>query len=270
MSRIFWFLDGRMEFNDFVDSEDEILTIMVAKVTVDYRVEPESQSLQSWCVRRRAALYSHHKSRRFAMHRRHTPHRSILVVAIALSFASPILCQQPVGAPADRTNLERARQQEMSSREWQLRNFGKPGPPLDKRQLEALMAQTQEDFTRILTLHNEIARAIASPNELDYRFISDAAGEIKKRATRLQTTLVLRPSSEEQDKKPEEFSGAQLKIGLIKLCEQIKSFVTNPIIETPNTVDAKQLTRAREDLESVVQLSGQIKKDAGRLSKNKE
>ena len=204
------------------------------------------------------------------MLKRHTPHRSILLVAFFLSLASPVLCQQSMGAPADRTNTERARQQEMSNREWQLRNFGKPGPPLDKRQLEALMAQTQEDFTRILTLHNEIARAITSTNALDYRFISDAASEIKKRASRLQTTLVLQPSSESRDKKPEEFDEAQIKSGLIKLCQQIKSFVTNPIIETPNTVDAEQLKRAREDLESVVQLSGQIKKDAGRLSKNKE
>ena len=204
------------------------------------------------------------------MHKRHTPHRSILLVAFCLSFASPVFCQQSMGAPADRTNTERARQQEMSNREWQLRNFGKPGPLLDKRQLEALMAQTQEDFTRILTLHNEIARAITSTNALDYRFISDAAGEIKKRASRLQTTLVLQPSSESRDKKPEEFNEAQIKSGLIKLCQQIKSFVTNPIIETPNTVDAEQLRRAREDLESVVQLSGQIKKDAGRLGKNKE
>ena len=205
------------------------------------------------------------------MHKRHTPHRLMLIVAFALSFSTPVLCQESMGPPVDRTNAERARQQQMSNREWQLRNFGKlPGAPLDKRQVEALMAQTQEDFTRILTLHNEIARAISSTSALDYRFVSDATGEIKKRASRLQTTLALRPSSEEREKEPEEFDEAQIKIGLIKLCEQIKSFVTNPIIETPNTVDAKQLTRAREDLESVVQLSGQIKKGAGKLSKNKE
>jgi len=205
------------------------------------------------------------------MHRQHTPHPSILIVVLTLSFSTAVLCQQPMGAPEDRTNTEKARQQEMSNREWQLRNFGtQPRAPLDKRQAEALMAQTQEDFTRILTLHNEIARALSSKNALDYHFLSDAAGEIKKRTTRLQTTLALRPSPEALEKKPEEFDETQIRNGLIKLCEQIKSFVTNPIIETPNTVDAKQLARAREDLESVVQLSGQIKKEAGKLSKNKE
>jgi hypothetical protein len=37
------------------------------------------------------------------------------------------------------------------------------------------------------------------------------------------------------------------------------------MIDKPNTVDAEQLTRARKDLESVIQLSALIKKDADKL-----
>jgi hypothetical protein len=48
------------------------------------------------------------------------------------------------------------------------------------------------------------------------------------------------------------------------LCKKIESFITNPIIEVPGTVDAKQLERARKDLESVVELSGDLKKRAER------
>jgi hypothetical protein len=58
-----------------------------------------------------------------------------------------------------------------------------------------------------------------------------------------------------------------MKDSLIKLCKEIRSFVTNPIIENPNLVDATQLTRARRDLESLIQLSVLIKKDADKLSK---
>ena len=77
-------------------------------------------------------------------------------LALLLLFAAPVFAQSPgVAPPIDRTNTERIRQQDMSRREWQLRNFGtEPGKPADRRQLEALMAQTEEDFTRILTLHN--------------------------------------------------------------------------------------------------------------------
>jgi len=191
-------------------------------------------------------------------------------LALILFTAAPVFAQSSSGPPPiDRSvNQDRIRQQNMSEREWQLRNFGtQPGHPMDRRQLEAVMAQTEEDFNRILTLHNEIARAIASNNAIDYRFVSDAAAEIKKRASRVQSTLALHltPADGEVTEKLENW---EMKDGLIRLCKQIRSFVTNPMIENPNTVDAQQLTKVRRDLESVIQLSGQIKKSADKLGKS--
>ena len=188
---------------------------------------------------------------------------------LLLICAAPVFCQAvPTGGPPpiDKRNGERMRQQDMSRREYELRNFGtQPNGPKDDRQLKALMAQTEEDFTRILTLHNEIARALASRKDLDYHFVSEATAEIRKRATRIQSTLVLHPSPDDAPIK--EHSDAEMKDSLIKLCKEIRSFVTNPIIENPNTVDADHLTRARRDLESLIQLSALIKKDADVLSK---
>ena len=185
-----------------------------------------------------------------------------------LLFATPVFSQSAPGPPPidRRTNTDRIRQQDMSRREWQLRNFGtEPGSPKNNRQLKALMQQTDEDFTRILTLHNEIARAISSKDELNYHFVSEATAEIKKRASRVQSTLALGLSSDDAPIK--EKSNPEIKDSLIKLCKEIRSFVTNPMIENPNTVDAIQLTRARRDLESLIQLSGLIKKDADKLNK---
>jgi len=156
----------------------------------------------------------------------------------------------------------------MSNREWQLRNFGmNPNAPKDRRQIEELMTQTEEDFNRILTLHNEIARAIASRDDLNYHFVSEATAEIKKRASRVQSNLVLGLSSE--DARVEVKAEPEMKDSLIKLCKEIRAFVTNPMIENPNTVDAQQLVRAKRDLEGLIQLSGLIKKDADKLSKEK-
>jgi hypothetical protein len=157
----------------------------------------------------------------------------------------------------------------MSNREWQLRNFGmNPNAPKDRRQIEELMTQTEEDFNRILTLHNEIVRAVSSKDDLNYHFVSEATAEIKKRATRVQSNLVLGLSSE--DARVEVKAEPQIKDSLIKLCKEIRAFVTNPMIENPNTVDAQQLVRAKRDLEGFIQLSGLIKKDADRLSKEKK
>ncbi len=189
---------------------------------------------------------------------------------LLLLFAAPVFSQSsPPGAPPpmeQRVNADRIRQQDISRREWQLRNFGtEPVTPKDERQVKALMAQTEEDFTRILTIHNEIARALTSKNDLNYQFVSEATAEIKKRASRVQSTLALHLPSDEAPVK--EKSDPEMKDSLIKLCKEIRSFVTNPVIENPNTVDAEHLTRARRDLESLIQLSGLIKKDADKLSK---
>ena len=194
----------------------------------------------------------------------------LIVVALMMFFAAPALAQTPAGPPPidRRTNTERVRQQDMSKREWQLRNFGnEPGGPADRRRLEALMEQTAEDFNRILTLHNEIARALTSKNALDHQFVSAATGEINKRAGSIQSNLKLGPEEGYTAVKVEEIDDAQMKDALIKLCKQIRSFVTNPSIENPNTVDAEHLKKARHDLEDMIQLSAQIKKDSERLKK---
>jgi len=186
---------------------------------------------------------------------------------------APVFAQVPTGpAPAiDKTNVVRARQQAESRREYQLRNFGtQPNAPLDKRQREALLKQTAEDFDRILMRHNEIARVLAATNPIDYHFVSDATAEIQKRATRLQSTLALHqlPTETPVVEKSDEIDESQIKDVLVRMCKQIRSFVTNPVIENPNTVDAQQLTNARRDLESVVQISAHLKKEAARLEKH--
>jgi hypothetical protein len=202
----------------------------------------------------------------------HNASKYSLAIPLLLFLTGSALAQRvPTGGPpADRRNADRVRQQEMSNREWQLRNFGNESTlPKDRRQVEALLAQTEEDFNRILTLHNEFARLLTASKPIEYDFISDASAEIKKRATRLQATLNLQqlPTDTPVVEKTADFDDAQLKDALFRMCKQIKSFVTNPVIAEPNTVDAQQLTNARRDLESLIQLSGHIKKEAGKKHK---
>jgi hypothetical protein len=196
---------------------------------------------------------------------------SLFGITLLLSVAAPTLAQRsaPGPPPIDKhTNAARKRQQDMSSREWQLRNFGNPAVTKDRRRLEALMAQIEEDFNRMLSLHNEIVRAIDSTKPLDYHFVSEATGEIRKRAASIQTNINLTPAPEEI--KPAELTAntneVEMKDALVKLCKQIRSFVTNPIIEQPNLIDADKLAVAKRDLESVIQLSTQLKRDADHLS----
>ena len=193
----------------------------------------------------------------------------LVAVALMLLFAAPLLAQSPTGPPpVSKVNTDRMRQQDMSQREWQLRNFGnEAGGPANQRRLKALMVQTEEDFYRILALHNELARALSSKNAVDYQFVSDTTSEIKKRASRVRSTLKLEPEEGYTPLKVDEINDDGMRDALIKLCKEIRRFVTNPSIENPNTVDAEQLKKARHDLDSVIQLSAQLKKDADKLKK---
>jgi hypothetical protein len=199
----------------------------------------------------------------------------IAKMAAAVSFlitsATPILAQQSSPVPVeDRLQAEKIRQQDMSRRELQLRSVGSTTKEAtDPTHIHALMAEVDQDFKRILVLHNEIVRAFSNDKVVDYRFISDATAEIRKRASRLQATLALKKpeGSEPKQEKRSEFNDAQVKDALITLCQQIKSFVTNPVIENPGTVNVQQLTRASSDLEAIIELSGSLKKTAERLGK---
>jgi hypothetical protein len=194
---------------------------------------------------------------------------AVMSLAAFLAFAIPCLAQLPPGPPANRTNPDRERQQDMNRREMLLRGYGLERATPDKgKEIQALAEQVQQDFQRILILHNEIARAISGAKELDYGFVSDATGEIKKRASRLQATLLLKPPDEQDAEKLRVPDDTQLKDVLIILCHQIKSFVTNPVIENPGTVSADQLNKARGDLQSVIDLTTRIKRTAENLAKS--
>lgn len=196
---------------------------------------------------------------------------SLIGTALLLAVAVPTLAQRPTPGPPPidkHTNQARVRQQDQANREWQLRNFGNPSLTKDRRRLDALMAQTEEDFNHMLKLHNEIARALASTKPLDYRFLSEATGEIRKRASSIQSNLVLSLPAEEIKpiETPAETNETEMKEALVKLCKHIRSFVTNPVIEQPNMIDVEKLATAKRDLESVIQLSGHLKRDADSLS----
>jgi hypothetical protein len=185
---------------------------------------------------------------------------SMLVISFACcaAFSSPIAAQS-AGDPA------KAQMQEMNRREMQLDNgIGEKARPNDPKRAQAMMDQVSEDFQRILTRHNELVRVIAANQSLNYQFISDAMSEIKKRSARLQSSLKLeKPEKTTDDSKTDSaFTGMETKDEMILLCKKIESFVKNPIIEKPGTVDAQALDKARKDLQSIVELSDAMKKEA--------
>src|SRR5262245_15758498 len=142
----------------------------------------------------------------------------LVAFAILMALGSPALAQQRPLPPADRTNAERVSQQEMTQREMKLRGVGGPATrTTDPKRLQALTVQLEEDFKLNLTTQNEIVRATNAREALDYHFVSDATGEIKKRAGRLQSTLMLKIEDgyQNQEKRPK-FDDTQVNDALIE------------------------------------------------------
>jgi hypothetical protein len=191
-------------------------------------------------------------------------------IAATLAFlllpTTPALGQKGQNPTADSA---RTRMTIDGEREAAMDSLTAPGSKTDPKHLSAAQAQIQEDFVQILTLHNRMATVASGHEAIDYKLVSESLIEIRKRAARVQQTLFPTKVAGEHQNQPKrvKYEDAQIRQALAALCLRIKSFVTNPVIENPGTVDSLQLSKASDDLSGVIALSGEIKKISDRLSK---
>jgi hypothetical protein len=139
----------------------------------------------------------------------------------------------------------------------------------DQRRINAAIEQIKEDFRHIQIVRNEIVRNILTNKPLDYRLISEEAGDVRKRADRLKTSLIA-PAREEAEKSQRnevDFNDQEMKSVLVQLCKLIDSFIENPVLKTPGLTDAQQSKKITSDLLNIIDLSGNIKRSADKLNK---
>jgi len=194
--------------------------------------------------------------------------------SLLIVMASAVLAQGPPPSPGSLdVDNARVRMEQQTQREAALRNNGmmaaKRAEPVSKARVEAAVEQLKQDFRRIQIVRNEMVRSLLANKPLDYNLISEQTEEINKRANRLKTYLIaLKAEDKEKDPKaPVELSKGELKGALVKLCNLIAGFIDNPVLKTPGTTDAEQSVKASADLQSIVELSGAIRKSAESLSK---
>ena len=133
----------------------------------------------------------------------------------------------------------------------------------------SLFPQINEDFQRIQVIHNEIVRMLQPDKGLNYDRLADLTNDIKKRSERLRENLAL-PQPEKTDTPPtrsEAIDEAHLKKTIADLHDVIVSFVANPIFKNLGVVDAKVVDGAGENLDDIIDLSEEIKREAKLLGK---
>jgi hypothetical protein len=197
---------------------------------------------------------------------------SLLLIAAAASQA-----QAPAGAGAPGLVNPKGDTNAQTNREAKLRSaeIGAANDVVNQQHLAVAIEQTKQDFKRIQLLRNELVDRLVAKQPLDYKLLSNQAEEINKRANRLKSFLMKPAAAAEvkpgEEKRPDatqpEYDEAALKAALVKLCNTIHSFTANPMFQNPGVVAAEQPAKAGGELLTIIELSENIKKNAGRLAK---
>ena len=134
---------------------------------------------------------------------------------------------------------------------------------------QSLFPQINEDFQRVQVIHNELVRMLQSDKGLDYGRLADLGGDLKKRGTRLRENLAL-PEAEEggvQAKRPDVIDDQQVRKDIVALHDLVVTFVGNPLFKNLGVVDAKTIDQATDNLDKIIDLSDEIKREAKLLNK---
>ena len=133
-----------------------------------------------------------------------------------------------------------------------------------------LFPQINEDFQRIQVIHNEIVRMLQSDKGLNYDRLASLTDDMKKRGTRLRQNLAL-PEPEKTEGPPthsETIDDSHMKKTIVALHDLIVSFVANPLFKNLGVVDAKVVDEARANLDQIIDVSDEIKREAKILGKS--
>jgi hypothetical protein len=131
-----------------------------------------------------------------------------------------------------------------------------------------LAKQLIEDFDRLWQIDSESIAPLSVAGSVDYKKLSQAAAEIKQRATRIKNALALAIEDKKGEKVRYEAEATKLGSMLPELDLVIKSFIGNPVFRVNSPNDAELRLAAGRDLEAIIKLSEAVNKVAKSLSKS--
>ena len=134
----------------------------------------------------------------------------------------------------------------------------------------SLFPQINEDFQRIQVIHNEIVRMLQPDKNLNYDRLAELTEDMKKRSARLRENLQL-PEPEKVVAKPahsEAIDESHMKKNIVTLHDLVIDFVANPIFKNLGVVDAKMVDTATVNLNNLIDVSDEIKREAKLLGKS--
>jgi hypothetical protein len=197
-----------------------------------------------------------------------------LIIVIPLVSTLTLVCAQSGTTPGvrgrtDPVQREMERKIEMAIIENALRES--PSRPPERYQ-PLVLEQIREDFLQIQVVDRKLAHALSTNDLPDLEFVKRSASEIKKRAVRLKKNLALPVPPEPNagaaaQANAVQVDPARLRSSLFTLSNLIDQFVTNPVFKESRLIDANLSAKALEDIEGIIELSGQIKLSSEKLKR---
>jgi hypothetical protein len=118
-----------------------------------------------------------------------------------------------------------------------------------------IRAETKEDLEGLQALYNEIVtKGATPPNE----FVRETSEKVRKHAVRLKANILF-PDLEDNAQEQPDVSGESRKL-LHDLCTNIYELLTNPMIENPQVLDLSSATKARNAIDAIIAISGELTK----------
>jgi hypothetical protein len=128
-------------------------------------------------------------------------------------------------------------------------------------------AQLGEDFEKLHSINVEKIATLSSAPSLDYKTLSDAAADLKNRATRIKYNVLLLQVPDKGEKIRYDDNPDHLASMLPELSRLINSFLGSPVFRLSSPNDAELRLKASRDLDGIIKLSETINKIAKRSTK---
>lgn len=201
--------------------------------------------------------------------------RVAAVAALSLAAAASARAQINPTTPPEPRNVElerRAMERERRMREMDLRITESNGPKTandgDRRDEQIDYQSIGDDFKIIQIVSRDLLLSTMQSDMLDLKLVEKSASEIRRRAGRLSSGLVL-PKSDKGGKRTVEqvlFDAAELKRSVTTLDTLVGGFASNPVFRELKRVDAKLSAKARRDLDEIIELSDRMMKSCAQLN----
>lgn len=191
-----------------------------------------------------------------------------VLLSLILIAVTDVVKSQPRG-PISPSQTVRERNRAMDDYDRTLNRMKNDAKAANERR-RSLFPQINEDFQRIQVIHNEIVRMLQPDKNLNYDRLADLTDDMKKRTARLRENLCL-SEPEKAEAKPahsETIDESHMKKNIVALHDLVVDFVANPIFKNLGVVDAKMIDTATVNLNNLIDISDEIKREARLLGKS--